>query len=173
MLMYYTATLPEPEEKRKFEKLYIAHRQVMYYAAYRILRNPQDSEDVVHQAFLRLLEHLDKVDEGDPGRARSFLVTMTENAAIDLHRRRKLQRTVSPEDIPAVPADPAESSAFVRAFARLPVNYSSVLRLKYSCGYDNTEIGQLLGLSEEAVRQRLSRGRKRLAQLLEEEAITV
>ena len=173
MLMYYTAMLTEPEEQRKFEELYRQHRHSMYHAACRILQNPQDAEDAVHQAFLRLVEHLNKVDEKDRGKARGFLVTMAENAAIDLYRRRKRERVISLGETEAAPEDPENSSAFASAFARLPVNYSTVLRLKYSYGYDNAEIGQLLGLTEETVRQRLSRGRKRLAQLLKEEEITV
>ena len=89
MLMYYTAMLTEPEEQRKFEELYRQHRHSMYHAACRILQNPQNAEDAVHQAFLRLVGHLNKVDEKDRGKARGFLVTMAENAAIDLYRRRK------------------------------------------------------------------------------------
>ena len=51
MLIFYTAILPEPEEKRKFERLYHQYRQTMYYAAFRILKEPHDAEDAVHQAF--------------------------------------------------------------------------------------------------------------------------
>ena len=62
MLMFYTAMLSTPEEKRKFEQLYLQHRQSMYQAAYRILQNTHDAEDAVHQAFLQLVAHMEKIN---------------------------------------------------------------------------------------------------------------
>lgn len=176
VLMFYTAMLPEPEVKRKFERLYRQYRQVMYYAALGILKDPQDAEDAVHQAFLRLVDHLEKINENDCHKTRGFLVTIVENAAIDIYRHRKRKSGIPFDEVCAdwpVAESLADSTAFARAFARLPVAYSTVLRLKYSHGYENGEIAMLLKLSEENVRQRLSRGKKKLARLLEEEGITV
>lgn len=44
------------------------------------------------------------------------------------------------------------------AILKLPINYSTVLRLKYFQGYSNEEISQVLKISEENVHQRISRG---------------
>ena len=176
MLIFYTAMLPAPEEKRKFERLYRQYRQTMYCAAFRILKDPHDAEDAVHQAFLRLVDHLEKINENDCHKTRGFLVTIVENAAIDIYRQRKRKSGIPFDEVCAEVSpreDVPESAAFARAFARLPVAYSTVLRLKYSHGYENGEIATLLKLSEENVRQRLSRGKKKLARLLEEEGITV
>lgn len=54
------------------------------------------------------------------------------------------------------------------AILKLPINYSTVLRLKYSQGYNNKEVAQILNISEENVRQRISRARKRLTGILHE-----
>lgn len=54
------------------------------------------------------------------------------------------------------------------AILKLPINYSTVLILKYSQGYSNKEISQILNISEENVRQRISRSRKRLTEILNE-----
>ena len=43
-----------------------------------------------------------------------------------------------------------------------------ILCLKYGDGYSTIEIGEITGLSDTAVRQRLSRARKRLCEILEE-----
>ena len=52
---------------------------------------------------------------------------------------------------------------------KLPENYWNVLLLKYSHGYDDREIAQMLDITEENVRQRISRAKKRLSELLEKE----
>jgi len=54
------------------------------------------------------------------------------------------------------------------AILKLPINYSIVLRLKYSQGYTNKEISEILRISEENVRQRLVRGRNKLTESLSE-----
>lgn len=176
MLIFYTAILPEPEEKRKFERLYHTYRQTMYCAAFRILQDSHDAEDAVHQAFLRLVDHLEKINENDCHKTRGFLVTIVESTAIDIYRHRK-RKSGTPfdevcTDITA-PECPEDRTAVALAFSRLPVAYSTVLRLKYSHGYDNREIAVLLKVTEENVRQRLSRAKKKLAELLEKEGITL
>ena len=176
MLMFYTAMLSEPKERRKFEELYLQHRQTLYRVAYRILQDPHDAEDAVHHAFVRLVDHMDKVDVRNLPRTRAFLLAVVENAAIDIYRQRKRKSGVRVEELclpEPMPEEIADSIAFDRAFLKLPVIYSSVLRLKYSHGYSGREIAVLLGLTEENVRQRIYRGKQLLAELLEKEGISL
>lgn len=56
-----------------------------------------------------------------------------------------------------------------KAMTKLPLLYSTVLRLKYAQGYDNAEIAEIIGISEAGVRQRLKRGRDALQHELEKE----
>lgn len=62
-----------------------------------------------------------------------------------------------------------ESSAkdLLATMNRLPVHYAAVLLLKYSQGYDDAEIAGLLNITEENVRQRLCRGKKKLKKLMD------
>ena len=78
----------------------------MYYTANRILRNSRDAEDVVHQAFLKVIEILDTISSPRCHKTRALLVTITEHKAIDLYRE-KQRRNVLPlaeEYIGAAPA---------------------------------------------------------------------
>ena len=45
MLMLYISMIDSPEEKQKFERIYLAHRQTMYYAAFRILKDVHEAEE--------------------------------------------------------------------------------------------------------------------------------
>lgn len=178
MLMLYTSMIDSTEEKRKFERIYLAHRQTMYYAAFRILNNVQDAEDAVHQAFLRILNHLDIINESDCHKTRAYLIVITQSTAIDIYRKHKRFNTVSFDELEicnsgTLERDYEEKDAILRAVNKIPVNYSVVLKLRYSHNHSVSEIASLLGISEGNVRQRISRAKKILAQLLEEEGIEV
>ena len=51
MLVYYLQKLDTPEEKIRFEQIYLNYRGLMYHVADGILHNRQDSEGAVHNAY--------------------------------------------------------------------------------------------------------------------------
>ena len=55
-MIIYLSMIDTPEDRSKFERLYIEYRDVMYHVAYKILNNEQDAEDAVHQAFVKIAE---------------------------------------------------------------------------------------------------------------------
>lgn len=174
-MLIYLALIETEEEKRKFERIYMDYRQTMYFAAYRILQNVHTAEDAVHQAFLRVIDHLDKINEKDCHKTRGFLVIITEHVAIDMYRKRKRENTCSYDDMEIYLPDTTEQAQGLdeidRAIEKLSVNDVTVLKLKFSHGYTNTEIADILGITEDNVRQRISRAKKRLAEILEREGI--
>ncbi|MDE7318662.1 MAG: RNA polymerase sigma factor [Lachnospiraceae bacterium] len=176
MLCYLLIIETEPE-KRKFEKIYLKYRQMMHYAANRILHDGHLAEDAVHKAFIRVIEHLDKINEDDHVRTKAFLTVITEHIAIDLYRKRKKENWISYEELDIYLADeqpvPEGTSEVAKAILELPVNYSAVLRLKYAQGYTDREIAEILHISEDNVRQRIARAKKKLKKALEESGVTV
>jgi RNA polymerase sigma-70 factor (ECF subfamily) len=178
MLMLYMSMIDSSEEKRKFERLYLAHKQTMYYVALGILKDVQEAEDAVHQAFLRVMDRLDKIDEQDCHKTRAYLVVITESTAIDIYRKRKRARTVSFDELEIyiasdIESDYEEKDAIIRAINALPVNYAVVLKLRYSHGHTDGEIAALLNITEENVRQRIARAKKKLNKLLEAEGVAL
>ena len=83
------AWLGSHAEENKFEQLYLAYRQVMFYAANSILKDPAMAEDAVHQAFIRILNHMGKIGEVHCPQTRSFVVIIVRNVAINLYNSRK------------------------------------------------------------------------------------
>ena len=53
----------------------------------------------------------------------------------------------------------------------LPVNYAVVLKLRYSQGYSDEEIAQILHITKENVRTRVKRGKRKLEEMLRERGI--
>lgn len=63
MLVYYLQMLDTPEEKIRFEQIYLKYRGLMYQVADGILHNRQDAEDAVHNAFFANHQKIFQVSE--------------------------------------------------------------------------------------------------------------
>ncbi len=179
-MLVYLAALECESDKTKFERIYLAYRQIMFRTANSILKDAQLSEDAVHQAFLRIINHMQNIEDAECPRTKSFVVIIVKNIALNLYNSRKKNRTVSFDELEdwmpqadGSPEDEAEDNEsyrrLVSLIVRLPEGYRSVLLLKYDNGYSTSEIASMLGLSEENVKKRLQRARKKLEEKLGEE----
>ena len=176
MLTLYLSMIDDPQEQRKFERLYTSYRQTMYYVAYRVLNNEDDAEDAVHQAFLRVIDHMDDVDEEDKAKTKSFLSIITKNIAIDIYRKNKrdAKHAISYDEYEIFIEDPKgqkfeEADELTELIAKLPPQYADVIRLTYAHGYNSEQVGKILGISSDNARQRLVRARKKLEKMLKGE----
>lgn len=130
---------------------------------------PQDAEEVTSDAFLVLWRSRDKLR---PGKVKSYLGAIDRTRAID--RLRRAGRDMSLEDDSLVIcSDAPERELLLRESKQLlrhyPESMKSVdreifLRHYYLCE-SAPVIARRLGMSQDAVRQRLSRGRERLRRL--------
>ena len=105
-MFLYLAMIDSDADKSKFEILDSEYKNLMYYTANRILRNSSDAEDVVHQAFLKVIEILDTISSPRCHKTRALLVTITEHKAIDLYRE-KQRRNVQPRLPPRSSVSPS------------------------------------------------------------------
>ena len=173
-MLIYLYMIESEDDRSKFEIIYREYRDLMLYIANRILGDTKDSEDVVHQSFIKLIDVLGKIEEPRCHKTRALVVTVVERTAIDLYRRRRRENTVSlDEEYINVPdtaqvdavADRADLAA---AMASLPTRYREVLLLRYDSGFSNREIAGLLSMSEVDVRKTIQRAKDKLGRTLEE-----
>jgi RNA polymerase sigma-70 factor (ECF subfamily) len=147
---------------------------LLFRVAHSILRNRAESEDVVQDAFLRVLEHEKKLP--DIRDLRVWLVRISWNLAID--RRRRIRPDQLDEPFAAslfaltIPADQAladarQITATLREIERLPKPERHALLLSAIDELSITEISAILHRSESAVRALLFRARTRLRERLE------
>ncbi len=173
-MLVYTQMIDSPEDKTKFEQLYLTYRGLMYNVAFQILHNEHDAEDAVHQAFLSMLKNVGKISQVNCPKTRGYAVIIVERKSIDIIRGR---RTLSEEEFDEslfgfsfpLPGDGGLSDAI----ARLPAQYREVLLLRHAHGYDTREVAELLDVSYEAARKLLYRSKTALKILLEKEGITL
>lgn len=177
MLPIYLAVIDTEQDKNKFEILYTAYRKLMFYIANQILRDEYLAEDATHQAFVKIIENLDKIEDVHCHKTKSYIVIIVRNNAINLYNRRKRDTTVSLEQMEFCIYDEAccrseDLDYLTKAVMNLPVIYKEVLTLKYVQECSSAEIARTLSISEATVRKRLERARHKLEESLKQEENT-
>lgn len=171
------ALCEEQADQTKFEQLYRAYRQLMYYTAWSVLHDEGLAEDAVQQAFLRILSHLKNIPAVDCPQTKSFVVIIVKNIAINFYNARRRHAVLSLDELEDWTPDEADSPVgevenredfdrLSRLISGLPESYRSVLLLRFDNGYSTREIAQMLDLSEENVKKRIQRARRKLEEIL-------
>jgi RNA polymerase sigma-70 factor (ECF subfamily) len=152
--------------------LFEQHRAKLRGVAYRMLGSRSDAEDIVQDAYLRW-HSAPKDDIRSP---EAWLVTVVTRLSIDRLRHAKTERESYigpwlPEPLVETEAPPADaptelasslSVAFLVVLERLAPEERAAFLLHEVFESDYSEIAQILGKSESACRQLVSRARKRV-----------
>jgi RNA polymerase sigma-70 factor (ECF subfamily) len=151
-----------------------AYSRLLFRVAYSILRSRAEAEDVVQDLFVRVIERrrtLQSIRD-----MRVWLVRIVWNLALDRRRRiRPEQLDESFTESIAANTAPADArlaeaqrmKAVLREMERLPKAERHVLLLSAIEELGTTEMAEVLGRSESAVRALLFRARTRLRERLE------
>lgn len=75
-MFIYLAIIDSPEGKLKFEVIYERYKGLMFYTANSVLGDTRDSEDIVHDAFLKIIEIIDEIDDPKSPQTRYLIVTI-------------------------------------------------------------------------------------------------
>lgn len=163
-------TSEEPGE-RAFEGLVERQARFIFQVAYAVLRNADDSEDVVQETFLKL--HRTGRWAGIENE-RSFLARVAWRIAVDRRPRAGRNEAHDPE-MPSRDASPeqlaiaAERHAAVHKLVdSLPEELRHPLALSTVEELNSREIAEILGIPEGTVRTRAMRARQILKQKLME-----
>lgn len=157
-------------DRERFTRLYKANHQQMYRLAAQILGPGPRAEDAVHDAFVKLIRHFNRLSGTPEERLSSWLAVVVKNAALDILRREQRETELDAGDWePAIPADEGGFHALVALIRGLPEDYRRVLELRFVAEWSLAEIAQELDLTEGAVKTRIFRGRKLLIEQLRKE----
>ena len=140
---------------------------MLYRVAYTLLHNGEDCNDALQDAVVNAWRWLHTLR--DDAAFRPWMTRIIVNCAKDMLRKRRLETVELPETL-AAPA--VEDTALSDALARLKESLRLPLVLFYMEGLSIAEIAQAMRLPQGTVKNRLARGRKKLAELLEKEEKT-
>ena len=147
MIAVYLAMLETDVDRDKFMKLYESYEKKLFAVALRILENNEKAEDAVQQAWLRIIQHWERVSCLEWDLAGGYAVTTVKNAAIDILRQEKrVEPLPATWDPPAREESQDEYQYLVSLIQTLPDTYRRILELKYVEEYSNREIAFLLML---------------------------
>jgi RNA polymerase sigma-70 factor (ECF subfamily) len=140
--------------------------------AMRLLRHREDAEDLVQDAFLSALQHIDSFDLSRP--FWPWLSRIIVNRGLDVAASRSTRSTDAlAEDVrdkQPTPADSAERreirDQFERTLAELPARRRLVVQLFEVDGFSVAEIAKLLDSSPATIRWHLHMARRQLRSAL-------
>ena len=160
-------------DPQAFSALVELYQTPVYNLCYRMLNNAGDAEDAAQETFLRAYKSMKKYDD-----SRSFptwLMSIAAHYCIDQLRKRRMT-IVSTEDLPyfeVVEGKPGPESIMTQRqeqenvrkllYTINPVDRAAVV-MYYWNELSYQEISQALDLTESAVKSRLHRARRSLAQ---------
>jgi len=140
---------------------------------YRVVGNASDADDIVQEAFLRILRTDVPADSDE--HLRRYLYRVASNLIVDRWRRRRHE--MGEERILNEPASPRpryeDDAAVAKIFAELKPRDRALLWLAYVEGESHEEIASSLGVGRRGVKVMLFRARRRLRDLLHARGVLV
>jgi RNA polymerase sigma-70 factor (ECF subfamily) len=167
------ASMEDARSEIDLAALVETYSALLFRVAHSVLRSPAEAEDVVQDVFVRVLEHRRSLPTVRDMRV--WLIRIAWNLALDRRRR------IRPEQLDdsfaeslvgsSMPADKALDEAqrmksVLRELERLPRGERHVLLLSAIEELGTTEMAEVMGRSESAVRALLFRARTRLRERL-------
>ena len=158
----------EQSQSLKLQKLYELYERPMYRIAYAVLHDAEFAEDAVHDAFVRLVSRLGKIDEPDSPRTKGYIVKVIKSTSISIYRRNKrkyLFEQPIDDDTMKVPdtITNVESDAMRRSLLNgMNSTERRIVSLRCEYGLSWKEVAEKTGLNEGAVRKRFERIKQKL-----------
>lgn len=173
LLIHHELPAAARGDRDAYGRIVAACQNTVTAVALAVTRDVPASEDIAQEAFLSAWQHLKRLQ--NPASFLPWLRQITRNLARD-HLRANRQRPLDGETAElaiALAADPAPTPAqkiiedereraAAELISALPEDSREILLLFYREGQSSQQVAALLGLSDAAVRKRLSRARQDL-----------
>jgi RNA polymerase sigma-70 factor, ECF subfamily len=158
-------------------ELYDRHAPFALGVALKIVRDPNEAEDVVHDAFVAIVERADQF-RADRGTVAAWLVTAVRNLALDRARRRTRRAQIADEELRHEPTEPVPDpesiswlehrrAAVLAALATIPGAQRRTLEIAFFEGLSYPEIAEREGVPLGTVKSRAARALAALREALE------
>lgn len=162
-------------ELASFEAMMLPHMDAAHNLARWLLRNEQDAQDIVQEAYMRAFKSFSGF-HGSNGRA--WLLTIVRNTAYTLLKKNRAVDLTTPFDeqihasgresvSPAAILEHTEDAELIKnAMEELSAEFREILTLRHQEELSYQEIGEILKIPVGTVMSRLARARARLREYL-------
>ena len=171
-------TIKTQKDREFFNSLYMEHKGFMFNIANRVLNDRHAAEDVVHDAFVKIIENWEKYDLQSERKIKGLIFTIVYGFAVDEYRRRK-RLPLCDKDAEDIHDDSAATDDQIIQLEQYeslrehlnqlkPIYFNALI---LSCCYEFSikEIAEITNVSEETSRQRLHRAKLKIKKLLTKE----
>lgn len=179
MILEWIIAARDAGDQEAFAELVYSFQDAVYNLCYRMLGERTEAEDATQEAFIRAYNNLHRYDTGRS--FKTWLLSIASNHCIDRLRKRRMHFLSLDEPLPsnmqlALSADQIspearavrnERSEYIQELLdELAPDDRAGIVLKYWYDYSYAEIAAVLDTTESAVKSRLFRARRALADLL-------
>ena len=183
MIPFFLLLISDSNDRDYMATLYTNHYDAMHYEARRILKSHDLAGDMVHEAFVRLIDKISILRSLDVVTLRSYVVTTSRNVTINyVNKRNRLSKWSFLDDGEAIanvastdssPEDNLLRQAEIRSLAdgikRIHTRDRAMLEMKYYMKLPDTEIAAEFDIKPDSVRYLLTLARRSLAANMEVE----
>ena len=178
MILLYLTLIDDEGNQDFFEKIYIEYRVKMLYAAKRVLGNHQDSEDAVHETFIKIAKNIKSLQNLSSSEIFSYVIKATKNTAINmLQSKAKSDKLLNIDDFQDIEDTSIleefcvfeNYEAVKRSIEKLTEAYRDVFYLYYVYELTLDEIARKLDRKPSTVRKQITRGREIFIRSLKKE----
>ena len=153
----------------KFIRIFNLYKNDIFRLAYSYTKNISDSDDITQNAFIKLYNHNEILDNVDQD-IKKWLVRITINECktilLSSWKKRIIAFTEKEENTISIILP---NNDLLEAILELPKKYRTIIFLYYYENYKIKEISEILNISVTNVQTILSRARKKLKEFLKEE----
>ena len=181
MLLFLISQV-DREDKPKIEYIYNRYHNAMMRMAKERLKRAgiksymTDAEDVVQNAFMKICKYVKKIDFSVAEKElRTYVLSVVVNESNNFLADYKYVETLGDEYGEISEKDFFEALSIkdnynrvVTAIEEMDEKYSITLMYRYTNEMSVKQIAELMGLSEKTVYTRISRGKQKLLEMLEE-----
>lgn len=165
----------KPEDTQKLNRIYELYEQPMYRIAFAVLKRPELAEDAVSDAFVRIIDRLNKIKSPESDKTKAYIVKVIKSTSINIYRKKKrsLVRELPIDDsIVQIPDISQNIEDYVVSEAdrqdkrnllnKLDETDRNIIMLR--CGNEMTwkEVAERTSMTENTARKRFERARKKL-----------
>jgi len=179
ILLEWIIAARDTGDQEAFAEIVYSFQDAVYNLCYRMLGERTEAEDATQEAFIRSYNNLHRFDVNR--KFKTWLLSIASNHCIDRLRKRRLKYLSLDEPLPssmelALTSDQVspesqtvrnEQSAYIQAMLEdLSPDDRAGIILKYWYDYSYAEIAEVLDTTESAIKSRLFRARRTLAEMM-------
>lgn len=162
-LKKYMARL-QAGDLKAIEVIYDETHKLIYYHAYHILKDPDLTEDIIQDTYLKVLDNIDNYQNQNP---RAWISTIAKNLSLNLLKKESKTITVDQTTLDVL--DPTKTETPLIDLANHLLDEEEFMIVMYCVVEDQTrkKVGELLGLSTSGVTYKLNIALEKLKNYIE------